>query len=660
MVDAGNGNPPPSGSRTCGRGTRSKSTDPSRSRTHGGGGIPALAADSHPVGPRPKPKPRTHHHRPLAAGRDREPSTSTSTSAATVRFAGDGASDRPRSRSTSRTTSSRSAAAAAAADRSRRQDEFVPAPVAPRPKAGGRLVAPRAASLGPSSAAATATNTAMDFRPVASSLGPSAATNWYLQHQPIRPRPLAASVDPPATTNRQPAEPRPRTRTDRQFNSSGAVPRSSVGSRRGPRASNRPPTCGPKKSRGAEPRPQPRERARVIPTLAVNSQSANKLQSQSRPRPKKVGGDRPLASSIDSSATSRTSGEVLSDIISDDELDDDGAEGEQAQRRLVYPYSAAAPSYPPNIPEETPERPASLLRRCKAQRKKRAPDAPHGPYSGAIAERARNLARADAAAPSRPPRAEGGDAAADGASLLERCKAQCKKRAPKLRFQRSDSQREELLCQIFPKHVVDALVQGRTVDADRADLATMFFSDIVGFTDVAAALTPDQVSDLLDRLYLKFDALSRKHDVFKIETIGDAYVGVCNLVKEQEYDHAKRVVEFAIDVMEAAGETPILPSDSGMGRVRLRVGVHCGPLVARVVGSLNPRYCVFGDTVNVTARMEGNSLPMRIHCSEAAAEVLRWQVPELKLIPRGAIPIKGKGEMKTYFVNHDEYVMSLR
>jgi len=83
------------------------------------------------------------------------------------------------------------------------------------------------------------------------------------------------------------------------------------------------------------------------------------------------------------------------------------------------------------------------------------------------------------------------------------------------------------------------------VEPDRVDLATMFFSDIVGFTTIASKITPIQVSDMLDRLYLKFDALSEKHDVFKIETIGDAFVGVCNLVKKQPTDHAKRVAEFA-------------------------------------------------------------------------------------------------------------------
>ena len=216
------------------------------------------------------------------------------------------------------------------------------------------------------------------------------------------------------------------------------------------------------------------------------------------------------------------------------------------------------------------------------------------------------------------------------------------------------SQETNLINQVFPKHVAIALMQGCKVEPDRVDMATMFFSDIVGFTTISSNISPEQVSDMLDCLYLKFDELSMKHDVFKIETIGDAYVGVCNLVKKQEDNHAKRVVEFAMDALKAASDTQILPKDPSMGTVRIRVGIHCGPIVARVMWSRNPRYCVFGDMVNTTARMESHSLSMMIHCSDRAQQILNQQAPDISMESRGEIPIKGKGTMTTFFVANEK------
>ena len=223
---------------------------------------------------------------------------------------------------------------------------------------------------------------------------------------------------------------------------------------------------------------------------------------------------------------------------------------------------------------------------------------------------------------------------------------------------RKSSSKQDLIDQVFPKHVSKALLEGRRLEPDRAEMATVIFTDIVGYTKISSILSPEQVSDLLDRLYLKFDKLSVKHDVFKIETIGDAFVGICNLVKDQSTDHAKRIVEFAIDCVKAAAKTPILCDFPSIGSVRIRVGIHCGPVVARVVGSRNPRYCVFGDTVNITARMESHSLPMKIQCSDQATQVLKAQVPGITLIPRGLVSMKGKGKMETFFVspNCDQFV----
>ena len=233
------------------------------------------------------------------------------------------------------------------------------------------------------------------------------------------------------------------------------------------------------------------------------------------------------------------------------------------------------------------------------------------------------------------------------------------------------------LFDIFPRHIAEALQDGRKVEAEHKDCVTIFFSDIVGFTSMSARLDPRKVANLLDRLYHKFDELSSQHDLYKVETIGDAYMAVTNLVKDQPDDHCKRIAAFAIDALKAANETLIDEDDPSKGTVNIRVGFHSGSVVADVVGNRNPRYCLFGDSgmylsvrsfgmnllgthyfkfiaVNTASRMESNSQMNRINCSHHAAEILREQWPELPLRDRGEVTIKGKGKMQCFWVNEKE------
>ena len=219
------------------------------------------------------------------------------------------------------------------------------------------------------------------------------------------------------------------------------------------------------------------------------------------------------------------------------------------------------------------------------------------------------------------------------------------------RIEREHSGASQLLYDNFPKKFADALREGRKVEPEKRECVTIFFSDIVGFTDISSKLSPMKVSDMLDRLYTSFDELSRAHDVFKIETIGDAYMAVTNLVKDQ-HDHAKRVVDFAVEALDAANKTLIDVDDSLIGSVNIRVGLHSGPVVASVVGSRNLKYSIFGDAVNVAARMEQNSRVNRIHSSEYTAKLLRLQDPSRNIKPRGSINVKGKDlPMETFWIN---------
>ncbi|CAB9524010.1 activated protein kinase catalytic subunit alpha-1 [Seminavis robusta] len=208
----------------------------------------------------------------------------------------------------------------------------------------------------------------------------------------------------------------------------------------------------------------------------------------------------------------------------------------------------------------------------------------------------------------------------------------------------------DMLYQVFPRKVADKLKAGQKVEPETHPTVTVFFSDIVHFTDISRMLSPVKVCAMLDRLYLAFDKLATTHNVFKVETIGDAWMGVTNLENNQDDSHVKQIAEFAIAAVKASGRVLIDEDDPKKGFVRIRAGFHSGPVVSNVIGSLNPRYGLFGDTVNTASRMESNSYSGKIHCSDASAALLKDQAPEIPLIRRGKIAVKGKGQMTTYWV----------
>ena len=195
-----------------------------------------------------------------------------------------------------------------------------------------------------------------------------------------------------------------------------------------------------------------------------------------------------------------------------------------------------------------------------------------------------------------------------------------------------------LLHEILPPKVAKALSEGRKVEPEPYDPVTVFFSDIVGFTKIGE-MRPEKVMAMLDNVYSRFDALAAKHGLFKVETIGDAYM-CAGGIPERQADHTLRVARFALEAVKAAAQVPVDPEDMGKGFVRIRCGFHSGRVVASVVGSTNPRYCLFGDTVNVASRMESCSEAGRITMSKTSHEYLQQQCPKAQSISRGLMNVK--------------------
>jgi len=216
-----------------------------------------------------------------------------------------------------------------------------------------------------------------------------------------------------------------------------------------------------------------------------------------------------------------------------------------------------------------------------------------------------------------------------------------------------------LLARILPSSVIQRLKDGVSPIADSHDSTTILFSDIVSFTSVAAILDTRDVVLLLNEMFTLFDALVDKHGIYKVETIGDAYMAASG--HDGKQDHCQRAFRMACDMVEAVRGMHFnekVTAELGMTHPHIRVGLHSGPTYTGVVGQKCPRYCFFGDTVNIAARMETTGAPMCIHMSHAFYTKLGMDLTNSvqsgfqgQVRKRPCTLVKGKGCMITYLAS---------
>lgn len=209
-------------------------------------------------------------------------------------------------------------------------------------------------------------------------------------------------------------------------------------------------------------------------------------------------------------------------------------------------------------------------------------------------------------------------------------------------------QHTRLLTSIVPKEVVPYLEAGRTY-AKSFENVTVLFSDIVGYTSMSSHLTAEQVAELLNEIYDLYDNLCEQHGMRRIDIIGDAYLAVAGCpAKDDRVANSVRAIRMAQAMIDV---TRVYQSKGGI-HVKIRVGMHSGPVVATVIGGhVNPKFTLLGDAVNTASRMETNSAPMRIHVSEDTADLIQISGIDIQLEDRGEMAIKGKGLMRTFFVD---------
>lgn len=223
--------------------------------------------------------------------------------------------------------------------------------------------------------------------------------------------------------------------------------------------------------------------------------------------------------------------------------------------------------------------------------------------------------------------------------------AQRKKAEKILRAEQDKSER--LLLNILPEMIADRLKQGDSNIADGFAEVTILFADIVGFTEISARTSPQELVELLNKIFSAFDRLSEQYGLEKIKTIGDNYM-VAGGLPLPCTNHAESIAEMALEmqqeIMKLSGECD--------KPLNIRIGINTGPVVAGVIGTKKFIYDLWGDAVNTASRMESQGISGKIQVSDSTYQLL---CDRYLLEKRGTINVKGKGDMTTYLLIGRKY-----
>jgi adenylate cyclase len=200
---------------------------------------------------------------------------------------------------------------------------------------------------------------------------------------------------------------------------------------------------------------------------------------------------------------------------------------------------------------------------------------------------------------------------------------------------------EMLLLNILPKEISDALkVEQRTI-ADQYTAVSILFADVVGFTPMAAKMTPMELVGLLDQVFLCFDGLVEKYDLEKIKTIGDCYM-VASGVPRVRPDHATALVNLALDM-----QTTVAGARFGGRQLAFRIGINSGPVVAGIIGRKKFIYDLWGESVNLASRMESHGRARCIQITRSSYELVK-DTFDCEAV--GSIEVKGAGQTEVWHV----------
>ena len=201
---------------------------------------------------------------------------------------------------------------------------------------------------------------------------------------------------------------------------------------------------------------------------------------------------------------------------------------------------------------------------------------------------------------------------------------------------------ERLLLNIMPKSIADRLKNNEGRIADRYESVTIMFADLVDFTKISAGMPPDELVDMLNLVFSRFDQITEKYGLEKIKTIGDAYM-VVGGVPNPHANHAELVTNMAIEMQSALKD---LSAESGRA-LAMRFGINSGTVIAGVIGNKKFSFDLWGDAVNTASRMEQYGVPNRIQVTDSTYQQLK---DKFDFEDRGLINVKGKGDVQAYFL----------
>lgn len=214
------------------------------------------------------------------------------------------------------------------------------------------------------------------------------------------------------------------------------------------------------------------------------------------------------------------------------------------------------------------------------------------------------------------------------------------------KIQEEKDRADRLLVNILPENIAEELKSKNVVEPVEHPKVTILFTDFKGFTRLAAGMSPKELLEHLQYAFHHFDIITTKYGLEKIKTIGDAYMAVAGLVGEDAYQGINTVAA-GMEMQQFMNKWNIEQRQKGEPEWKLRVGIHTGKVVAGVIGEKKFAYDIWGDDVNVAARMESASDPGKVNISEATYKEV---APFVRVEPMRTVPIKNRGEVGMYFV----------